>query len=94
MSGGFGSRVQGCCWAASGSAPATAPPRPPPAARRLRLGRPLDCAAPHPSPPTNQLAAAIDNRAGEVGLAILDAARGELLLAQHVETSRGFARTL
>ena len=41
-----------------------------------------------------QLAAAIDNRAGEVGLAILDAEHGELLLSQHVETARTFARTL
>lgn len=66
--------------------------------------RPLDRAAaaakPPPLPPlgplltNHQLAAAIDNRAGEVGLAILDAARGKLLLAQHVETSRTFPRTL
>lgn len=41
-----------------------------------------------------QLAAAIDNRAGEVGLAILDAEHGGLLLSQHVETARTFARTL
>ena len=38
--------------------------------------------------------AVIDNRAGEVGLAVLDAASGALLLAQHVEATRTFARTL
>ena len=40
------------------------------------------------------VAAVIDNRAGEVGLAVLDAASGTLLLAQHVEETRTFARTL
>ena len=40
------------------------------------------------------MAAVIDNRAGEVGLAVLDAASGALLLAQHVEATRTFARTL
>lgn len=40
------------------------------------------------------LAAVIDNRAGEVGLAVLDGGGGALLLAQHVETTRTFARTL
>lgn len=39
-------------------------------------------------------AAVIQNRAGEVGVAILDAAGGALLLGQHVETSRTFARAL
>lgn len=40
------------------------------------------------------LAAVIDNRAGEVGLAVLDADGGALLLSQHVETTRTFARTM
>lgn len=40
------------------------------------------------------LAAVIDNRAGEVGLAVLDARGGGVLLTQHVETTRTFARTL
>ncbi|KAL4430860.1 hypothetical protein ABPG75_006116 [Micractinium tetrahymenae] len=40
------------------------------------------------------LAAVIDNRAGEVGLAVLEAGGGSLLLAQHVETTRTFAHTL
>lgn len=40
------------------------------------------------------VAGVIDNRAGEVGLAVLDADGGTLLLAQHVETTRTFARTL
>jgi ethanolamine utilization microcompartment shell protein EutS len=40
------------------------------------------------------LAAVIDNRAGEVGLAVLDADGGALLLSQHVEATRTFARTL
>lgn len=40
------------------------------------------------------LAAVIDNRAGEVGLAMLDAAAGALHLTQFVETTRTFARTL
>ncbi len=40
------------------------------------------------------LAAVIDNRVGEVGLAVLDAGGGALLLAQHVESSRTFTRTL
>ena len=40
------------------------------------------------------LAAVIDNRAGEVGLAVLDASSGALLLAQHVEATRTFALTL
>lgn len=40
------------------------------------------------------VAAVIDNRAGEVGLAVLEAGGGALLLAQHVETTRTFAQTL
>lgn len=40
------------------------------------------------------VAAVIDNRAGEVGLAVLDAAAGELQLSQYVETTRTFACTL
>ena len=40
------------------------------------------------------VAAVIDNRAGEVGLAVLDADGGTLLLAQHVESTRTFALTL
>lgn len=40
------------------------------------------------------VAAVIQNRAGETGLAVLDAAGGALLLGQHVETSRTFARAL
>lgn len=39
------------------------------------------------------LAAVIDNRAGEVGVAVLEEG-GSLLLAQHVETTRTFAHTL
>lgn len=64
-------------------------------------------AAPHGShaPPQEQeeaeeqqegalVAALIDNRAGEVGLAVLDAAAGTLLLTQFVESTRTFVRTL
>lgn len=40
------------------------------------------------------LAAVIDNRAGEVGLAVLEESGCSLLLAQHVETTRTFAHTL
>lgn len=40
------------------------------------------------------LAACIDNRAGEVGLAVLDAAAGALVIMQHVEATRSFAVTL
>lgn len=39
------------------------------------------------------VAALIDNRAGEVGLAVLDAAAGTLLLTQFVESTRTFVRT-
>lgn len=61
-------------------------------------------APPHPAdPPLSDsegdgegalLAAVIDNRAGEVGLAVLDAGGGRLLLAQHIDTTRSFAHTM
>lgn len=57
-------------------------------------GEPGAAEAAEEGEPGAMLAAVIDNRAGEVGLAVLDAGGGTLLLAQHVETTRTFARTL
>lgn len=48
----------------------------------------------HGPGPRALVAAVIDNRAGEVGLAVLDADGGALLVTQLVETTRSFAQTL
>lgn len=67
-------------------------PRGPASEERLANEGPVPVAAQQEG--ATLVATVIDNRAGEVGLAALDAASGTLLLAQHVEATRNCACTL